>query len=971
VDFPAKYDLTMTETSRLESLVQQLKWLRSSAKIMVVGAHPHDDRRGLLSYLSQQYDCPVHYWSATRGESEREAGYTGDAQGIYQTWKCLADCERKYIKVSFGPFYDFGISKHAEDTFAKWGKKNVVRELVRAIRLQKPALIISLWQGDPSDGHGHHEAIGLAVKEAFDAAGDPDKFPGLAKDGCFVWQPVKLYHCTEASANILSGQEDQDVTAPPLSTEDDFWACYTLHKSRSDGSSRKKDLLAGVDPALTGLADRVDDPAAHDLRQHLKAGLKGVDQALAQLQSRPDSFSETGQRLLKALASVKQAAHLLRDMDTDPRVKQSIGAYLFEKIVDFERTIAICLGLELNASGNVSETMPGQLLTVDCRLDNREDTAIDDIDLSLEIPEGWDSQLVETGPKKNGACAAFEVRTAKDAPYSCPYWLRSPRIDYMYTWPEGGPWGQPFNIPDIHAVCHCVLAGQTLTLRIPVVCGQNNVTYSQRNFLKIIPPLTLRTETLHTFRAVSEHIQRLEIQVTAQNNTLGAISGIMSLDLPEGWGSDPRSTSVSIPRPGATKTVSFQVSIPAFSPQQTYTLGCKVVSGVREYTHSVIPVCLVEPECQADKESSSKVNIVTPSEVKISLIRVELAENQNYGYVPGENDDIIDALTPLGISFTELSKSRIGYSDLNLYDVIVIAPNAYLLSEDLHNNAQQFLDYVKAGGTLIVQYQGYDYQDKGFTPYSFSYNHPYDGVAAEDAKVTVLDPEHKVFRFPNQIDETDFEGWVQDRGLYFFGSWDDPYQPLLACADPGEPVQKGGLLTSKYGRGNFIYTGYSFFRQCPAGVPGAFRLFANLLALPAASLRERMDFLHNTEIFAQFDDSHLESLARIMIKRWEDNGAIICKEGETGNELYFVYGGEIEVIKGDDIRENIVATLGVGACVGEMAILGHIPRTATLRAKGDVQLLVIRGDHFQSLLLDNPQMAIGLLNMLVVRFAAK
>jgi hypothetical protein len=268
---------------------------------------------------------------------------------------------------------------------------------------------------------------------------------------------------------------------------------------------------------------------------------------------------------------------------------------------------------------------------------------------------------------------------------------------------------------------------------------------------------------------------------------------------------------------------------------------------------------------------------------------------------------------------------------------------------------------------LIVQYQGYGYQNGEFAPFPFRYNQPHDRVTDETAKVTISDPNHPVFRFPNTIAESDFDGWVHDRGMYFFGDWDKRYRSLAKCADAGEEAKGGGLLTCQYGRGHFIYVAYSFFRQLPAGVAGAFRLFANLLALPTARLHERAGFLKQLDLFAACEEEQLIAAARLMTESWYADGTVICQENDVGTELYLVYNGVVDVIKIDGGLKKIVASVGRGACAGEMAVIGNVPRTATLVARGDVELLVIRGDQFKDLLKANSLMAISLLEMLVKR----
>jgi hypothetical protein len=379
-----------------------------------------------------------------------------------------------------------------------------------------------------------------------------------------------------------------------------------------------------------------------------------------------------------------------------------------------------------------------------------------------------------------------------------------------------------------------------------------------------------------------------------------------------------------------------------------------------------------EPGLPALADESNCVKeefIVTPSEVTVHLIDVKFVEGLHYAYVQGVKEELLDTLKPFGIRFHLVTDAEVGYLDLSKFDAVVIGPNAYLMREELRQYASRFLEYVKQGGTLIVQYQGYRYQTSGFTPYPFGFNEPHDRVTHEDAPVKILDPNHVLFRLPNPIDLNDFDGWTRERGLYFFGWWDKQYHALLSSSDPGEEPKEGGLIECQYGPGTFLYTGYSFFRQLPAGIPGAFHLFANILALPEARTLERIEFLKKISLFSLLTDEQLDAVARIMSERRATDGAYVCRQGEVGEELYIVYRGELEILRESSNQEQFIDVAKEGDCVGELAILGNIPRTASLRARGDVRLLIIEGPHFLELLQENPEMSIRLLKLLVNRLA--
>ena len=387
----------------------------------------------------------------------------------------------------------------------------------------------------------------------------------------------------------------------------------------------------------------------------------------------------------------------------------------------------------------------------------------------------------------------------------------------------------------------------------------------------------------------------------------------------------------------------------------------------------VSPVRMPAPGIPGPVDESNCIEeelVIEPAIVTLHLIESKFITSLRYAYVEGVKESLLEAMLPFGLAFHLISDDEMGYVDLSQFDAIVVGPNAYLRREALVRYASRFLEYVQRGGTLIVQYQGYAYQKPGLAPYSFKYSTPHDRVTDETAEVRFLEPDHLLFRVPNLVTSEAFDGWVHDRGLYFFGEWDERYHALLSSNDQGEDPKGGGLIECQYGRGTYIYLGYSLFRQVPMGVPGAFALLANVLALPEARILERIEFLRKIPLLAELSHEQLDAVARIMFERWHDDRSYICRQGETGNELFLVYRGEVEVIRetvGGDGHTFFIAK--TGDCIGELAALGDIPRTASLRARGNVELLVIERINFVETLRRAPEMSIRLMKTIVERLA--
>jgi LmbE family N-acetylglucosaminyl deacetylase len=999
-------------TLSIDRLAYRVKGLKMVASVLHIGAHPDDEDIGLLSYLSHKYGVRTVYWSATRGEGgqNRVGAYTGEALGIYRTWETLAARSNDGGEALFGPFFDFGYCKSSIDAFSKWGRETIVREMVRAIRQVKPMIVVGRWLGAPSDLHGHHQAVGEALYDAFDADGKPDKFPELTSVGLHPWQPAKFYLSTDntggdysaGAALNLFGRRNPELEQngalrintgeyDPISgmtyqkmawlgynnhktqalgmapAPGDFYYYFTLHKSHVPVPTRESEFFDGFDPTLAGLAERLPESGAA-LRDQLRMAVRAVDEAVAALGAADPRAA--GISLLQGLTVLREAIRSEHESGTNSMYRQAVLLSLDERCRDFEDVASQCLGLELEGISTKSRITPDTRISVQMRLWNHRGIALDLLNFDLGVPKDWRVEKSSEAATPTELMLDCQVTAERTAAFSVPYWLRSARNRFVYTWPDDATAGRPFNEPELQASCRIAVDGTVLTLRRPVMQRQAFPGGYREFPVAVVPTIALQPQLIQEFRPVSQQSQTIEMLVTTVNNAETPIVGSLRLDGPAGWTIQPKCIAIALAKPGDSVNGRFEVELPAGIQEGTYILRCNCRIDDQEFSYVVTPVrmgALGMPGPPTASNCIKEANIISPAEIKVSVIRTAWASAQNCAYVSGVKEEIRETLRRFDVSFRELSDDDLAYSDLQSYDVIVVGPNAYLLREGLRNNAKRLLDYVHSGGTLIVQYQGYGYQNGQFAPFPFRYNQPHDRITNETSKVTISDPDHLVFSFPNKIAEADFDGWVYDRGMYFFGDWDKRYRSLMECADSGEEPKGGGLLNCQFGRGHFIYVAYSFFRQLPAGVPGAFRLFANLLALPSARLHERAEFLKQLDLFAACEEEQLIAAARLMSEAWYADGTVICQANDVGTELYLIYNGVVDVIKTDGGVKKIVASLERGACVGEMAVIGNVPRTATLVARGDVELLVIRGDQFKDLLKANSLMAISLLETLVKR----
>jgi LmbE family N-acetylglucosaminyl deacetylase len=1018
---------------RNTQLVYRLRSLAMAGTVLHIGAHPDDEDAGLLPYLTHKLGVRCVYWSATRGEGgqNRIGPDQQEALGVYRTWESLAARALDGGEALFGPFYDFGFSKSGEDTLAKWGGRDMmVREIVRAIRMVQPQIVISRWTGRPDDGHGHHQAVGAAVPEAFEAAGDARRFPELREQGLAAWQPRKLYYST--SGDWQPGEETPLFGASRPEFEQDgcvrvdtgefdpvagqtyqeqAWRAFNQHKTQGMGFvpskgpfyyyySRSKSLVPetahessfydGLDRSLVGLADYPGEGQGF-LRERLQVIVKQAETALACF--RAEDPAQAAGPLLEALPLLQELEVAVAEEPLSEEARQALKMHLARKLKDFEEVTTQCLGLSLECLAGRARVSPGQRCIVTARLWNARQLPLEKVEFTPRLPNGWEIEEkieekieretegeVEAAGRKHAGDSApqheatFNVLISAAADLTCPYWLSMPRAGYRYRWPAAAPAAQPLDVPLVEVACEVSYGGRRLTLSRPAVLREAFAGGYRELPLAVVPPISLHPEVNREFLPLKSAPQYLEVQAVAHSQVEGTrVEGRVKLEAPPGWEVEPSERNLVLDYKGDSRTVRFGLTIPQTTPAGVYPLRYVVQCAGREYTVILSAVRMAAPGLPRLADEATCVReqlIAAPASGDIHLVGARFVPDLKYAYIRGADEDIVKALRHFGFDFHLVADDELGYIDLDQFDAIVVGPNAYLIRDQLRKNAYRLPAYVAQGGTLIVQYQGYGYQRDEFVPYPFEYNQPHDRVTSERAPVTILQPDHFLFRQPNVIGPADFEGWVHDRGLYFFGRWDKRYQALLASGDVGEEPKQGGLLLTSYGRGTYIYTGYSFFRQLPAGVAGAFRLFANLLAVPAARTLERARFLKNVPLFGFMDEEQLQAVARIMSERWVEDGVYLCHQGDQGDEMYLIVEGEVEIIKEAGGADRLLYLAKAGEAIGEMQVLSRRARAAAMRARGDGHLLVIQGEHFRALMHQYPDMSDRVIDTLVHKLAA-
>lgn len=758
-------------TGGMAWLHQERLLLANGYRVLVIGAHPDDEDTELITILSRGMGVETAYLSLTRGEGGQNliGGELGAALGIVRSEELLAARQIDGGRQYFTRAIDFGFSKSAEETLTFWPRDTILADIVRVIRRFRPHVIVSVWSGTPADGHGHHQASGMLAREAFDAAQDAARFP---MSGLAPWRPLKFYR-------------DYRATGPGASFE---------------GGT--------LDPA-TGHSFR--QLAARSRSQHRSQDMGSLEEV-----------GPSSRRIvLEAVAAGLQLATdtaLLAGLPAAPRPDP-------QRLARFRLAEA---GVIVDAHTEDDEVTPGQSVPITTVVWN---TGQDTIAASMSwVPrDGWEqhgdsecSVRVLVPPGGVQRCT-IPVAVAATARPDQPYFLVTAAERGSYTLSgASASWGEPFDRPP-EVTFRVDLQDGTAPLSVAHEVTARSLDQARgelRDPVTVVPRLLLDVSPGRVLWR--RELGRRPFVVTVEHAGRDSTTGTVRLRLPTGWtGGDAQ--PISFAHEGERAALTFVVTPPPNVPagevdflaeavigEDTLRLGARRV----RYPHIRERVIFHLAEASA---------VVAP---------VRFAAGRRIGYVRGAADAIPEALAAAGVAVTVLDLGATTTpAVLDSVDVLVIGPRAYEINAELRRLHPQVLAWARAGGTVITQYQQYQYIQGDFPPFPLSIGRPHDRVTDEHATVTALLPRHPAVRTPNVLTAADFDGWVQERGLYFARSWDPAWQPLLEMADPGEAPQRGGLLVASYGEGTVVYTGVAFFRQLPAAVPGAWKLFANLLAL--------------------------------------------------------------------------------------------------------------------------------------------
>ena len=833
---------------------QSLHKLNELGSVLMIGAHPDDERTGVLAYFARGRYMRTAYLSATRGEGGQNliGSEQGAQLGLIRTQELLAARRIDGAEQFFTRAIDFGFTRTADETLQKWGRERILSDMVWVIRRYRPDVVILCFTGTPRDGHGQHQTSAILGREAYRAAADPSQFPeqlkyaepwqakrmvessfnfgpggpppgavdaggrggrgGAARGGAGRGGPRGARGSAPAApefppAKPIGPSIDTDTGAfnPVLgySYEEIAGMSRSMHRSQGMGN------LGRVGEVESGFSVIAGDAVSKDL-------FDGIDTTWSRL----PNGAPVGAILATALRDFEPAHPenvIPQLVKARPLLAAMSDPLARIKLAELDNAIAQCAGLWVDAQARGPQVAPGAYLSVTTTVIDRSSAPVT---LEGARLEGLFNEELPVQPVRldnNQTNALTVARKVPDSqPFSQPYWLAKPPDGDVYTVDDQRLIGLADTPPVLQVRLRFQVDGSPFEVLIPVAYRYADRAEGPRvRPLAVVPPVAVDLPNAVDLFATNAP-RRVTVAVKAN---VDDAQGQVRLDVPAGWSVVPKSLPFHVGELGDLEELSFEVTPPA--GDTAATLRAIATTGGREISSDLQVIAY--PHIPAQTLLPPSTARLVRSDIKVTARKI--------GYIMGAGDEMPDALRQLGLDVTLLSKSDLEQGDLSRFDASVAGVRAYNVRADIRANQRRLLEYVNQGGTYVVQYNtGDNSLSVGPYPLTAPPGNRYR-VTVEEAPVTFPHVDSRLLQYPNRITPKDFEGWVQERGVYFASEWDKRYETVLASKDPDEeqPLE-GGELWTHYGKGVYIFTAYSWFRQLPAGVPGAYRLFANLLS---------------------------------------------------------------------------------------------------------------------------------------------
>ncbi len=799
------------ETNSPAAILQELENFRETGRVLYIAAHPDDEDTQLITYLARARHYRTAYLSITRGDGGQNVlGPEFDSElGVIRTEELLAARRLDGGEQFFTRAIDFGYSKDYRETLRIWDHQQVLSDVVRVIRTFQPDVIIAGFSTNQTPGqHGHHVASAVLAGEAFKLAGDPNAFPDQLVH-LKPWQPKRLlqnlrFFGRNNETQPAGPHVEISGTDPVLGISYGEIASRSRAMHKSQGFGNFNGIGGGTRTANFLVLD--GESATNDI-------MDGIDTTWSRI-SGGEEIGKLADKIISQFDPQKPDA----SVDEILKAKKILDSLPNESLVEFKRKqldkiLQNCLGISITTTVPQAEVVPGEKLAIHQAITILSSIPVMANGNHLNAPPGvW----LHAGQV---ATRDFPITLSADAPLTQPYWLREEPSTGMFRVDDPKFIGQPesppaLNIENFFLVGDPPYASFTINDE-PVQAGTESGKFEARHTLKIVAPVKLHFENEVKLFAPNSP-REVSVQITAAREN---VSGGLSLDAPAGWKIFPAQQPFDLAAAGEKKKITFTVTAPSKAASAQISaqakIGDKIYSTDRiEISYPHIPLQLLQP----------------PARFKAVCLDLQVRAKR-IGYLPGAGDSVADALAEMGCDVTLITGADLTTNRLKDFDAVVIGVRAFNVRTDLVPQLPALFAYVADGGNVIEQYNrpGGDLKTDQLAPYRLHLSG--DRVTDETATMTFLAPDHPVLNTPNKITNADFDGWVQERGIYFPNEWDEHFTPILACHDPGEAPLKGSLLVAQYGKGYFVYTGLVFFRELPAGVPGAYRLFANLVSL--------------------------------------------------------------------------------------------------------------------------------------------
>jgi LmbE family N-acetylglucosaminyl deacetylase len=843
-------------------LQQILLKLRTRASLMMIVAHPDDEDGGMLTYEARGHGVRAAMLTLTRGEGGQNL-MTGDfdgALGLIRTQELLAADRYFGTDQMFGTEVDFGFSKTKEEAFSQWTHERVLYDAVRAVRLYRPLVVTSVFVGGPTDGHGHHQVSGEMAQEVFTAAADPKVFPEMglepwvplkvyarvpfaqaSKEGIFDYAtgkyvPVRFYNYVtkvwtdavpHADVMIHEGEySDQlgmsyvqfareglalqktqigaGIRVPPAGSYDVGYTRYGSRVTETPGT--EKDFFDGIDVSLGAIATLAPD-APPFLRSELDVlGAQCEDAAKAFDPKKPAAIAPI---LADALSRTKSLLARVSSSPLPTLQKTNVEHELRIKQVQLEQALALSFGIALDATTSSADIIAGTLVPVHAQITVASPQTLTVKDVWLENSAGVATEPDNSGreipdlTQQHAFSLFLNAKPVITSNVTRPYFSRDSIELPVYTVRAAALRNAPATPPALTAYATLSFRGVEFTI--------TRIVHDGPQPLAFIPPVSLMLPARAL--VVPMGTTTLAIPLRAKSESVAQTRGTLHLETPAGWSATP----MRLPLDDKSPTFSLKLPPGAFHPG-TVTASANVAE--HTYTEGFTPI---------GYEGLTRTNYFTDAKTRIVPVDLQVAPHLRVAYLPGTGDEVQSLLKNIGINATTLTVSDIAAGKLANFDTLLIGTRAYTAHQDLEAATPKILDFARNGGTVVAQYQAHAFHSAS-APYPLTLSGDGDKVVEEIAKVQLSASSTGVLNWPNKITPADFDGWVEERGHGFPASWDEHYDAPTEVHDTDQAPQRGGLLVAHYGKGYYVYCSFALYRQLPEAVPGAYRLFANLLS---------------------------------------------------------------------------------------------------------------------------------------------